>query len=398
MYSAYAEDAYEMAWIAKQVKKDILVVMGGAHASACPETIPKKWVDLIVVGEGEETFLEIVKRYENKQDLNGIPGTFGNPPRQLIDNIDELPFPAFHLLPLERYIEKNKNASFNMRPAMFVVTSRGCPFNCKFCSIKSVWGRTWRYHSPKRVVDEIELLVKSYGVGEIHFIDDNISVDKKRLKKICDEIVKRKLDIKWTTPNGIAIWTLDKEVLKKMKKSGCYRLTFGIETACKDTQRYIRKQQIDLDKAKQIIREANRLGIWTISTFIIGFPDETKEDVQETIGFAINSDIDFAFFFLPMPFPNTDMEEDYKIRGLIDKVTPKELSGRYGVATEHFSANELNDLQKDAYSKLIKSRVLRFLNPLRITGKIKDYEDFNYCCRLTKIGLSQLIKKYVARV
>ncbi len=277
-----------------------------------------------------------------------------------------------------------------MRPAMFVVTSRGCPFNCKFCSIKSVWGSGWRYHSPKRVVDEIEALIKNYGVGEIHFIDDNIAVNINRLENICDELVIRKLNIKWTTPNGITIWTLTETVLEKMKRSGCYRLTFGIETACKKTQRYIRKTQIDLDKAKKIISKANSLGIWTISTFIIGFPDETRDDILETIDFAVNSDLDFAFFFLPMLFPNTDMTEDYRERGLLQK-DGKYLSGRCGVATKHFTSEELNAIKKNAYSRTIRARVFR---PFKELEKIKSMEDFKYCWRLFTKGISYVINHY----
>jgi radical SAM superfamily enzyme YgiQ (UPF0313 family) len=240
------------------------------------------------------------------------------------------------------------------------------------------------------VVDEIEEVKRKYGVGEIHFVDDNISTKIDRLIAICDELIKRKVNIKWTTPNGVAIWTLTKEALDKMKKSGCYRLTFGIETACEETREYIRKQHSDLKKMKEIIEYANRLGIWTVSTFILGFPYENREQIEETVQFTLKSDLDFAFFFLPMPFPNTELTEDYKNLGLLPELKSDEwgkfLSGTHGVATKNFSVEELRGIQKQAYFKFIRSRFLKFLNPLRIIGKIKSTEDFKYCCKLGRAG------------
>ena len=388
MYSAYAEDAYEIARIGKML--GCLTVMGGAHASACYlEVLKNPEVDLVVIGEGEETFLEIIQKFANKENLSNIRGTAGNGLRPLIKNIDTLPFPALHLLPIKQYLTKNRDALFNMRSAMFVITSRGCPYNCKFCSVRSVW-KGWRYHSPERVVDEIEALINNYHIGEIHFVDDNIAVDLQRLENICDELIKRKVNIKWTTPNGITIWTLTEKVLEKMKQSGCYRLTFGIETACKKTQEYIRKTHIDLKRAKEIIRKANELGIWTLSTFIIGFPDETQEDILETINFAVKSELDFAFFFLPMLFPHTDMTEDYRQRGLLER-EGKFLSGRCGVSTLHLTGEELNVVQKNAYSRMIKSRIKR---PFKVLEKIKSLEDLRYCTKLAVKGIKYAINHY----
>jgi len=407
MYTAYANDAYDVAKIVKEINNKALVVMGGAHASSCPESVLEcLYVDIVVIGEGEEAFIKIVERHKNGQSVSDIQGTavrldsrfFINPSRPYIEDIDTIPFPARHLLPLERYIEKVKKSISNMRPSTFVITSRGCPYNCRFCSIKSVWGRSWRYHSPKRVVEEIEYVVKEYRVREIHFIDDNVSAKIDRLIAICDELIGRKIDIKWATPNGIAIWTLNRTALDKMKKSGCYRLTFGIETGCEKTQEYIRKQHASFGKMNEIINYANKLGIWTIATFIIGFPNETKEDVEKTIQFALNSDLDFAFFFLPMPFPNTDMTRDYIQAGLLGSLRADEwgkfLSGTHGVATEQFTVKELRKVQKEAYFRFIRSRFIKFLNPLRIFSKINSFEDFRYCCKLVGAGLKYFLDTF----
>ncbi len=365
MYSAYSQDAYDIARISKELGKEVM--MGGAHVSACPNEVNNNPdVDWVILGEGEKYF-------------------------EPIDNLDALPYPAWHLLPIERYINKHGQDTFNMRPSMFVITSRGCPYNCKFCSVRLTWGRTWRGHSAKRVLNEIEYLIKKYKVGEIHFVDDNFALDTKRLEEICDGL--KKLNVKWTTPNGIAIWKLTLPLLLKMKQSGCYRLTFGLETACLKTSEYIRKK-IDLNHATKIIKYANKLGIWTISTFIIGFPDETKEDIEETINFALKSDLDFAFFFLPMPFPNTDMAKDYIERGLIKEINGEMLSGRRGVGTKHFTAEQLREIQQDAYNRMVKRTIIKFLNPLRIISKIHSWEDLRYCLRLIKVGIKQIKARY----
>ncbi|MBS3163658.1 cobalamin-dependent protein, partial [Candidatus Woesearchaeota archaeon] len=218
-YTVYERDALKIAEIVKKINKKIIVIFGGAHVSADPGSVLKSgFVDISVRGEGEITFYDILKHIESKKSLNNILGTAVlvdgklklNPLRLLMENLDDLPFPARDLLNMQDYLEHPLNAIGTMRsPATDVITSRGCPFNCVFCSIHTIWGKTWRARSPENVVDEIEQLIKDYGIKQIRFQDDNISLDKKRMHEICDEIINRKLNIRWDTPNGIAIWTLD---------------------------------------------------------------------------------------------------------------------------------------------------------------------------------------------
>jgi len=210
MFTAFAPDAHDLAKIVKEVSPKTLVVFGGAHASVLPQgVLADKNVDLVVVGEGEETFLEVIRRFKKKKSLDNILGIavrkkngkiFINSPRPFIKDLDSLPFPARHLLPMDLYLrspEEIEEASYVMRfPFADIVSSRGCPNNCIYCAVPKIWGRTWRPFSAERVLSEMEFLVKRYGVREIHFLDDNISVSKMRLEKICDVIIKRKLDIK----------------------------------------------------------------------------------------------------------------------------------------------------------------------------------------------------------
>ena len=230
MFTAYVTDVHNCARIAKGTNPDVFVVVGGAHASVAPHTILKdRNIDIVVTGEGEITFLEIVRGLENKRNMFEIPGTivrkndrlFHNPNRSYIKELDTLSFPARHLLPMDIYMKHNKiHGDYIMRhPQLDLITSRGCPAKCIFCSIHSVWGHKWRGRSAKNVVDEIAFLVNEYGVKEIAFLDDNLTLDKKRIIGICDEIVRRGLDIKWCTPNGVALWTLDKQGIKKIRET-----------------------------------------------------------------------------------------------------------------------------------------------------------------------------------
>ncbi len=394
-FSIYEKDSTRIAKLVKQNSK-ALVVFGGAHSSANPYSVLKnKEVDMIVKGEGEIVFSEIAKNYKNK-NKNSIPGTIIrkrnnkmkiNKPAGYIKNLDEIPFPARHLLPMEKYLNHPHNSIANMRKfTTEVITSRGCPFNCIFCSIHTVWGRKWRARSAKNVVDELEHLHEKYGIKEFRFFDDNMTWDKKRIIEICDEIIKRKLDIKWDTPNGVAIATLNEEVLRKMKRAGYYKIVMGIESGSENTLKFMRKP-VSLKHAKKIIELCNKIGIWTWSTFVIGFPDETKEDIQKTIDFAKKSGLNFATFYIAQPYPGTEMYDIYEKKGLLKggiKSGSSVTSTKYD--TNQFSAKELDELQKKAYSDFIKHRIISYLNPIKFyrefLNRIKNFEDLKNVFRM----------------
>ena len=401
-FTIYEKDSFELANLIKKINKKIIVVAGGAHTSANPFSVLKnKNIDIVVLKEGEKTFLDIVKNIQNKRELQNIGGTAVrlknkikvNKSMEYIQNLDELPFPARHLLPMKKYFEHPQNSIANMRgPTTEIITSRGCPFNCIFCSIHTVWGKKWRARSAKNVVDELEHLQNKYGTKEFRFFDDNMTWDKKRIIEICDEIIKRKLNIKWDTPNGVSLNTLDEEVLRKMKQSGYYKIVMCIESGCEETLRFIRKP-LTLNSAKKIISICNKLGIWTWSTFVIGFPDETKEDIQKTIDFAKKSGLNFSSFYVAQPYPGTDMYDVFKKKGLIKgKLVGGMVEGSSLVNTKydtlHFSARELRDLQKKAYSDFIKYRIILYLNPIKFykefLNRIRNLEDLWYVLRMFK--------------
>ena len=397
----------------------IKVILGGAHVSILPElSIKDKNVDVVVKGEGEITLWKIVQALEKGKDYFHIKGTVTkkkkliivNPLRDYIKDLDTLPFPAYDLLPMNTYFEIAKQSPYLMRyPQCSIISSRGCPGDCCFCSIHAVWGCQWRGRSPKNVVDEIEFLINQYGIREIAFLDDSVACFKGRIEKICDEIIKRKLNIKWSTPNGITHWTLDEFSLDKMKASGCYRITFGIESGNLKTREFIGwKKNFSLEQAKKVTKYANRIGLWTISTFILGFPYENKQSINDTINWAINLDIDFAIFFLLMPFPGTKVYEVFKKEKLLnfdDLLDPsgKEQETRFaklgaalaqeGCPTKYFTQEELQSFLTKAYTKFWKARFISFLNPIRVMRKIHSLEDLGYALKIVFAGLTMKINE-----
>jgi len=394
MFTAFKNDAFRVAEIVKKINRETLVVMGGAHVSANPtEVANQPYVDAAIYGEGEVTIVEIANG-KQFQEIKGMAFKSGRSkrgkvivtePRELIKNLDDIPFPARHLLDMEKYFSLPKTSyPFSMRyPIIEIVSSRGCPGKCVFCAVHTIWGRCWRARSAKNVVDEVEFCINKYGVKEINFTDDNISLSKGRLVDICKEIIRRGLDIRWQTPNGIAIWTLDKEVLVWMKKSGYYRAKFGLESGSPRTQKYIGKN-IDLEHAKKVIRECNKLGIWTASSFIIGFPDETLGDINDSIKFVKSTHLDFARFLVAQPYAGTDLYDDFFEAGLLQET--KESSVFYSTYdTKHFKAAQLRALRKSAQRKFLLSRIWLYLNPIyffsEFIPKISSREKFAYSYR-----------------
>lgn len=388
LYSNQVPITYSIAAMIKKFNKNIIVIVGGAHASALPEEVllqSRRKIDYVVIGEGERTFsilLDKLNKSNKKISLDGLAYFYKNkvvckPKKKYIEDLDNLPYPARHLLDMEKYFEKRTGHGFEQigKRATSMVTSRGCPFDCKFCSIHNVWGYKYRTRSAKSVVDEIEFLVKKYSVDEISFEDDNLTLNHKRIEDICDEIIRRDIKIKWTTPNGVYIHSLDESLLKKMKKSGCYKLCFGIENGDAEILKYMNKK-VDLEKAKAIIKTCNAIGIWTHGFFIIGTPPETKASLNNTLKFAISSQLDFASFLIAMPYPGTGLYNEMK------KVDYDKLKVMHStINIKNFTADELNSIQKQLYSAFAKHKMLSLLSPINLYKYMKKPKAFRMMLR-----------------
>lgn len=307
--------AINIARSIKEDRPDSTIIMGGCHVTLLPEetltNVPE--VDLIVRGEGEESILEVFKAIDTGSDMKNIKGiTYrrngrirSTPLRSPISDLDALPFPSYHLLPLKKY--KPHSPHGRKLPFMAMITSRGCPFRCIYCS-KPVFGSKFRAQSPKRTVDEIIHLKEKFGVEEIMFYDDVFTLDRKRVIQLTQELNERGLDIPWSCETGVNL--VDSELLKEMKKAGCYMISFGVESGSQKILNNLRKK-ISLNQAERAFKMSHDAGIQSVGYFMIGSPGETHTTIKQTIDFAKKLEADFAQFSVTTPFPGTDLYDLY---------------------------------------------------------------------------------------
>lgn len=320
LFSTQAENSHRVILLAKEVNPDIITIFGGAHGSALPGLVMEDGnVDFVVIGEGEDTVNKLLRKLERGSDFSGMDGIAYRengsvrilPKASYIQNLDRLPFPARHLLPMERYFGINTPMGTTARrlPNTCLSTSRGCPANCIFCSIHTVWGRKYRARGAENVINEIEFLIEKYRIRELQFYDDNLTFDRERAIRIFNGMIERKFDLLWTTPNGVAIWALDEELLMKMKESGCYKISLGIESADDYVLHSIIQKPLDLRKVEPIINFCRKLGMGIDTFFVVGFPGETKEQIRKTLDFARKLRADNLNITIATPHPGTRLYE-----------------------------------------------------------------------------------------
>jgi anaerobic magnesium-protoporphyrin IX monomethyl ester cyclase len=332
-FSGWSKTAFEVVDAVKAVKKDVTVVLMGQHPTARPEAcLSEPNVDFVVVGEPENTVSELVDAFASgKQDFKSIDGLGFKENRKpiitgkraFIENLDLLPFPARHLLPMELYNEAVKENPLRgeiSKPWTIVTTTRGCPYSCRFCSVCILWGRTWRARSPKNVVDELEHVVKTFGVKQVDFYDENMTLDKKRMAEICDLIVELGLKIEWFTPNGVRADTLDEPLLRKMKKAGCKKIRVAPESGVQRVVNEVIGKNQDLKKVEQAVVLCKKVGVKVGCFFVLGMIGETKADIEETIKFAYklrSLGADSLIFSIAMPLYGTALYEQAKEGGYL---------------------------------------------------------------------------------
>lgn len=344
--------AIEIAEIVKQVDQKIIVVIGGAHSNVLP-AYPLKYdcFDISVYGEGERTVVELWDRIEKREPYEAIKGIAFrgrdgitiNPRRELIENLDELPFPARHLFPMNKY---SREGSLYVSPVYPIGTSRGCPFSCAFCSNNVVFGRKYRFRSSESVVNEIELLINEYNAKGIYFREDLFTVNEKRVMALCDEIRKRGLDFDWECESRVN--TINEEMLTAMKESGCKLIWFGVESGSQRILDDLNKQ-ITLSQIREAYRLCQRVGIKAGASFMIGVPGETIDDVQNTIALAEELKPEFAWFNIFTGYPTSPLYEYVKK----NKLYEKEINhGILIVKTNEFDRRKLEKIQRYADRKV----------------------------------------------
>lgn len=380
LFTTQSENAHSICKLAKETNRNIITVLGGAHPSALPqEELKDQNVDFVIIGEGEYCFRDLLREIEGKGNFSSIEGMAFrengavkiNPKRNFITNLDSLPFPAWDLLPFEKYSKINRPHGTQTKQAPFapILTSRGCPNSCVFCSVHNIWGRNFRKRSVENVLSEIKYLINTFGIREIHFEDDNLTLDKKRATQIFKNLKERKYNLSWSTPNGIFIDTVDKEMLGVMKESGCYSVSFAIESGDKYVLANLIGKRLDLDRVPEVIRHSRSLGLETTAFFVIGFPGEKIKQLSNTFRFARSIKADNVNFFFATALPGTELWKQVRHKGLLprnfnyaDLRADRPTISPNGLSKEQLVAMATKE-------KLISYIYLLFLNPAKFFRK-----------------------------
>lgn len=369
LFTKQRENAHRIYEIVKRIDANIITIVGGAHPTAMPEIVlSDKNVDYVVIGEGEETLLDLIKVIQGEKDFSILDGVGYRkdgdvkitPKTRFIENLDSLPFPARHLLNMEKYFGlKASHGERSYDRFTPIITSRGCAAKCTFCTAYKVWGRKFRTRSPENVVAELKEIKEKYGIEEIMFEDDNVTLDPKRAEKIFDKMIEEKLDIKWDTPNGVAAWTLNEGLIYKMRESGCYRINFALESGSQYVLDNIIKKPLKLEKVKPFVKYARDIGIDVGLFLVIGMPDETEKQMWESFHLAEELGIYFPHISVATPYPGSELYNMAKEKHYLRQdFTLDDLYIRsYPISTEEWGPEKLEKILSDGQKYLFMAYV-----------------------------------------
>ncbi len=323
--SATYRRCVETAKAVKEVLPSCKVVVGGWHPSYVPDSLLEHpEIDYVVMGEGERAMVELATQILHGSNsaisqIAGVACRCGGKvvknPIKPIENMDEIPFPARHLLPMELY---DRAIEFlDAKPIDTMNITRGCPFSCAFCETKKLWGQVCRGFSPKRVVDEIEHLVTKYGSKGIYFINDNFTIRKKETFEICNLIKERNLDIEWVCDTRADL--VSREMLKSMREAGCRTIWFGVESGSPKVLQKLNRN-ITPEQVVKAIKMCKEEDIRTNCSFILGVPGETVSDMEASFKFARKLDPDWCQFNIYVPCPGSKLYDEVMEKHLYDRV------------------------------------------------------------------------------
>ncbi|MDI6759453.1 MAG: radical SAM protein [Candidatus Brocadiaceae bacterium] len=300
--------------VARRASPYAKIIIGGTHPSSLPEQCLQECpeLDFVAVGEGENLIVQLVRALQGKSiPLNEIKGLWyrnnnkviTNHRAEPVQNLDELPFPARHLFPLEKYKVHPPYRLYKSFATM--ITSRGCPFQCAYCT-KSVSGQNFRYQSTERVIREIEFLIDKYNIKQIHFYDDDFTINKSRVEELCEELILRRIKITWSCVTRVDL--VNERLLKKMKDSGCFLISYGVESGSQKILDNIRRGY-HVGQIKEAFRLTKKAGIRTLGYFMAGLPGETYETLNETVKFSFELDPDFVSWSVTVLYPGSKLYE-----------------------------------------------------------------------------------------
>ncbi len=380
-------DAVRIAKNIKSLNPDIKIIFGGVHISALKEKILNDYsvIDLGVVGEGEQTLLEIIQSEDCR--YSGIKGLIyrdsGNAVfsgfRETLLNLDDLPFPAYEKL--DGYPDKYKLPIFNYprTPNTTAITTRGCPYQCAYCD-RSVFGKSYRYNSAEYMVEMVKYLNKKFGIRHINFYDDLFTLNKKRLEEFVGLIRKNKIDITYNCATRAE--HVNPDLLKLLKSSGCWMISLGVESGDEELLGRFRFNS-DLKLIREKVIEIKRSGIRTKGLFMLGLPGETEESVQKTISFALSLDLDDLNVSKFTPFPGTPIYENLRQYGTFDEKWELMNCLNFVFVPESFTKDELEKKHKEFYRRFYQQPKVLFgyvkmlwKSPDSWIRFIKNFSDF----------------------
>jgi radical SAM superfamily enzyme YgiQ (UPF0313 family) len=313
--TAAVKNAYLMAQVVKEIYPEAKIIFGGAHPTVLPEeVVSQSAINLVVVGEGELTLAEVLSG-KNHSEVKGLVyrengRIISNSPRERIKDLDQLPFPAYDLLPMEKYYPAK--GSYQRLPAISMLTSRGCPGRCTFCN--KTLGEQMVFRSADSLIEEIKMLSRDFGIRQINFYDDTFTVFKENIRRFCQLLLEQKIDISWCCFSRVDY--VDLELLKLMKRAGCHQIMYGIESGDEGVLRAINKK-IDLATVRTVVKLTKQAKIDVRGAFMIANPTETRETVLRTLKFAQELNPEVAIFNITTPYPGTEMFKEASGQGLI---------------------------------------------------------------------------------
>ncbi|RJQ32453.1 radical SAM protein [Candidatus Parcubacteria bacterium] len=384
----------------KKISPSAKIILGGPHPSCSPANIFGIFPDIDWAFKGEAEIglaklLELISGGKtNEENLAIVPGLIwkkgevANVNKQIfVDNLDELGMPSWDLLKPNTYPLSPHGGFFKNYPIAPIIITRGCPFSCTYCAGHLVSGKKIRFRSIAKVIEEIKVLYHDYGIREIHIEDDNFTMRHELVYKFCDELKKNNLKITWTCPNGVRLDTLTEDLLFAMKSAGLYSISVGIESGSKRILKEMKKS-ITKEKIKEKINLIKKCGLEVSGFFIIGYPSETRDDIMQTINFALELDLKRAGFSLFKPFPGTEAADNLIKSGDLDAMTDEDWS-RFVLADTVYAPPGFT---KKEMRLLRRKALIRFYFRPKIFFKfVKEIRNFDHLKLVIKRAYSWLV-------
>ncbi len=344
---------HDLLRLVKAVKPETITIAGGAHATVCPEEMLKNEAcDYVLCGEAEQSLRDLLERLTREEGLSEVDGLGWksggelhlNPKTGWVEQLDDIAFPAYHIMKLERYYGLPASHGMRHRERFSpVVTSRGCPARCTFCSAHRVWGRKYRVRSVGNVIEEMRLLRDRYGVQEIMFEDDNVTANRKRAMELFSRIKEERLGFVWDTPNGVGAWSIDEGMLEAMKASGCLRVNFPVESGSQRVLDTIIKKPLKLDHVRRLIVYCQKIGLDCGMFLVVGMPGETIPDIWASFRFAASCRCFEPHISVATPYPGTDLYDTCRENGYLSREVRMEdyYTRSFLIRTPHWSVRKL---------------------------------------------------------